>query len=306
MNVWLIPGAAALRSVNVGVVCSAKRPNRSIAGPSCSQEGRELREVARERAALVGASPARRCRLRTMKFGDLLLDPRRTGASARSESSARFDERLVLRGEDAEHLVEFAQRRVRAADDRVQVAPAPGQAGAEFVDDDREALALGQAVDVAEQIDVDRARGVRDRQQVLPFAFVAAGDLVQRRRQRRAFGARLGGQAVDELLADQRLGFDRAARVGAEVLEARVFDVQHDRRLRGRRRRDRPDDAHLHALDLHVLAGDDVGGVVEDRAHGVAAAGAAAAGDASSTTATSAAMPRAPTTATGPLLHPLL
>ena len=30
-------------------------------------------------------------------------------------------------------------------------------------------------------------------------------DLLQRRRQRRAFGARLGRQAVDELLADQRL-----------------------------------------------------------------------------------------------------
>ncbi len=99
-------------------------------------------------------------------------------------------------------------------------------------------------------------------------------DLVQRRRQRRAFHARLGRQAVDVLLADQRLRSDRAARVGAKVLEAGVFDVQHDRRLGLGRGRDRPHCPDLHPVDLHVLAGDEVAGVVEDRTHGVAAVGA--------------------------------
>ena len=37
-KVLLMPGAAMPRSVRVGVVCSAKRPSRSIAGPSCSRK----------------------------------------------------------------------------------------------------------------------------------------------------------------------------------------------------------------------------------------------------------------------------
>ena len=56
-----------------------------------------------------------------------------------------FARARVLAGEDREHLVEFLQRRVGAVDDHVQVAAAPGEAGAEFVEDDRQALALGQA-----------------------------------------------------------------------------------------------------------------------------------------------------------------
>ena len=113
-------------------------------------------------------------------------------------------------------------------------------------------------------------RGVRHRQQDLARAFLAARDLVQRRRQRRAFGAGLRRQAVDELLAEQRLRFDRAAGVGAEVLKAGVFDLQHDRRLRLRRGGDRPHGSDLDAVDLHVLAGNEVAGVVEDRADRVA------------------------------------
>ena len=89
----------------------------------------------------------------------------------RSEFDGQFRQQLVLAGKDAQHLVEFAQRGIRAADDHIQVASAPRQAGAEFVDDDREPLALGQPVQVPEQVDVDRARGVLHRQQVLPGPF---------------------------------------------------------------------------------------------------------------------------------------
>ena len=70
---------------------------------------------------------------------------------------------------------------------------------------------------------------LRDRQQVLALA-LALVDLLQRRRRGGVDGARLGRRALDELLADQRLRADRAVRVGAEVLEAGVVDVEdHDR-----------------------------------------------------------------------------
>src|SRR6185437_8954899 len=120
-------------------------------------------------------------------------------------------------------------------------------------------------VDVAEQDDVDRAAVVLHRQQVLAGAFIAGGDLVQGRRQRRAGHRRLGRQAVDVLLADQRLRADFATGVFAEVLEAFLFDLQDDGGLRLRRRRHRGDLADLDAGDLDLLPGDDVAGVVEDR-----------------------------------------
>ena len=75
--------------------------------------------------------------------------------------------------------------------------------------------------------------------------------------------------ALDELLADQRLRADRALRVGAEVLVARVVDLQHDGGLEVRRHLDRVDRADLDAGHLDVLAGDDEAGVVEDRPHAV-------------------------------------
>ena len=66
-------------------------------------------------------------------------------------------EHLVLARKDREHLFEFRERRVRALDDRVQVAAPVGEPGTEFVEDDREALAFGKALDVSEQVDVDGA-----------------------------------------------------------------------------------------------------------------------------------------------------
>jgi hypothetical protein len=179
---------------------------------------------------------------------------------------------VILAGEDREHPIEFLESGVGAADDHVQVAAAPSQAGAQLVDNDRQPLARGQPVDVVEQVDIDGAVGVLHRQQSLPGAFLAARHRAQRRRQRGAFHTRLCGQAVDELLADQCLGAHRAAGVGAKVLEAGVVDVQNDGRLRLRRRGDRAHRPHLDPVDLDVLAGDDVARVVEDRAHGVATA----------------------------------
>ena len=121
------------------------------------------------------------------------------------------------------------------------------------------------------EVEVDRLRGVLDRQQVLALA-LALVDLLQRRRRGRVDGALLGRRALDELLADQRLRADLAARVGAEVLVAAVLDVEHHDRLEVLRDVERLDPADLDAGDLDVLAGDDEAGVVEDRADLVGAA----------------------------------
>ena len=72
-------------------------------------------------------------------------------------------ERAVLAGEDLQHLVRLAQRRVRAVDDLVEVLAPAREAGAELVQQDREALAIGQPQDAVEQVEVDRRARVRDR-----------------------------------------------------------------------------------------------------------------------------------------------
>ena len=84
-----------------------------------------------------------------------------------------------------------------------------------------------------------------------------SGILAQRRRRRRCSRARLRRLALDELLADHRLQADRALGVLAEVLEGRVVDLQHDRRLVVAASRRALDLADLRARDLHVLARDE-------------------------------------------------
>src|ERR1700722_4870121 len=237
-------------------------------GTELAQEGREARQVFGKRAAVLGGRGRDRVALRE-EFRELLAIAR-----DRRKRSGGFDrevaEELVLGGEDAEHLFEFAQRRVGAVQDRVQVAAAPGESGAEFVDDDRQPLVLRQVVDVADLVDSHRTGGLLDGEQPLARAFVPCGDLVQRGRQRRAFGSGLGGQAINVLLADQRLWLDRAGGVDPKVLEAGIGDVQRHRSLALRGGRNGADGADLDAVDLDVLATDHVAGIVEDRAHRVA------------------------------------
>ena len=85
----------------------------------------------------------------------------------------KFRQDAVLAGEDLEDAFEFLKRRVRATDDGIQIAAASSQAGAEFVEDDRQTLAFRQARDVSEQIDVDGTVGVLHGHQELPRAFVS-------------------------------------------------------------------------------------------------------------------------------------
>jgi hypothetical protein len=80
----------------------------------------------------------------------------------------------------------------------------------------------------------------------------------------------LGGTALDELLAEQRLDADLAVGVGTERHKRASVDRQHQRRLVLRRERDRLDRADLDARDLDVLAGDHERGVVEHRPDEVA------------------------------------
>ena len=214
-----------------------------------------------------------------------LLDERADVAALAGERRERgvgvareVGQHLVLRRQDLEDLVDLPERRVGAADDLVDLLAAAGEAGPQLGEDQREPLAVGQAHDVVDQVEVDRLLGVLDRQQVLALA-LAALDLAQRRRRLGVDGALLRRRALDELLADQRLRADLAAGVGAEVLVRRVLDVEHHHGLEVAGDVHRVDLADLDAGDLDVLAGDHEAGVVEDRAHLVGAAVARAGGD---------------------------
>ncbi len=103
-------------------------------------------------------------------------------------------EPVALRGEHAEQAVDIAQDRVGALDHLLDVLAAAGQAGAEFVEDEPEALRIGQPVDVVDQVGVDGGAVVLQRQQVLARPRLAVGDFPQRRRQL-ATPARAGGSA---------------------------------------------------------------------------------------------------------------
>jgi hypothetical protein len=174
-------------------------------------------------------------------------------------------ERAVLVGQDREHAVGLAQRGVRAVDRLVQLVAAAGERRAELVQDQREPLAVRESQRVVDQVQVDRRARVLDAQQVLALA-VAVLDLRELRRPVRA------GTALDELLADQRLRADRAARVLVERREAGLVDLQDDRRALVVGHVERLDLTDDRARDLHVLALHDVGRVVEDRADLVALA----------------------------------
>ena len=114
-------------------------------------------------------------------------------------------ERLVLRGEDLEDLVDLLERRVGAADDLVEVVAAAGDARAELVEDDRQPrAAAGSRVMLLIR---SRSTGLvvcetGSRYWPSPLPVV---DLLQRGRRLGVRLARLRRLALDELLADQRL-----------------------------------------------------------------------------------------------------
>ena len=282
------PGAALRRLTATGVACSAKRrswiivlcSSRSAFGNSLNPATMSLRRSA---AAVPAVAALRMKPARCWRCSD-------SGAEDRVAVLGQPGELLVLLRERGEDLVGLLERRVGSPDHRREVGTAGCQARAEVIEDQPEALDLGLAGDVVDEVEVDLLAVVLDRQEVLAGAVLAVRDLLERRRRLGARSARLGGLALDVLLAEERLRADQAGGVAQEVLEARVGDAE-DRdglagvlvavaldRLTGQRDRDLVNRADRGARDPHVLAVDEEAGVVEVGANLVAAAVAVLAG----------------------------
>ena len=93
-----------------------------------------------------------------------LVRLRASGSSARVAVARQAGELAVLESEDVEHPVGLAQGRVGAVDHLAEVVAPRGEAGAEVVEDQAEAVAIGHALDVLDQVEVDRCAVVLQRQ----------------------------------------------------------------------------------------------------------------------------------------------
>ena len=302
----LLCSAAVPRLVSAGSVASAKGPSalvaRAIAGPpsrnsantgvAWSEKARSLAIVRRSWWSAAGKllEPGLEvlASLRGRLGGDVRVvdeprDVRRARAPAEPgpgrRRAASLAELLVLAGELGEHPVGLAQRRVGAPDDRGEVLPAGREPGAEVVEDQPEAVGVGLAHDVVDQVDVDFLAVVLQRQEVLPGSGLAVGDHVQRRRR---LGARApaAGSACSRRTSRPAATGDGSGRRrpgGSPGSRARRSSSRRppcrDPALPSRcasspgsvtsTERHRPD---VGAGDPHLLAGDQEAAVVEDRA----------------------------------------
>ena len=124
----------------------------------------ELVQERRQRLDVVGRARPRRSAVALATSLELRIAlatrarSRASGARIVSELTASCSSTRVLLGQDLEHLVGLAQRRVGAPDDLVEVRAAAREPGAELVEDQRQPLALGLAHRVADQVDVHRLR----------------------------------------------------------------------------------------------------------------------------------------------------
>ena len=188
----------------------------------------------------------------------------------------------MLLGQDLQDLVRLPQCGVGAADDRVEVLAASGKACAQVVEDEAEALRIGQAVDVLDDVQVHLLAVVLERQEPLAGSRLAVGDLLELRWRLDPRCARLGRLAVDELLTEERLRADDARGIAEEVLEGRVGDLHDDHGLPGVVLAVRvyllpghgdihgADGAHVRPGDPHLLALHDEPAVVEVAADQIA------------------------------------
>ena len=165
-------------------------------------------------------------------------------------------ERVRVVGQQVEQVVGLGQRRDGPAQGRLQVARPARDGGAQLVDDQREALPVGQPHDVLNEVGGNRRLGVAD------------GD----RRPRLQRLAVLAGLAVDEVLADQRLRARLAEGVGLERAKPALRDLHRDERVAGGvaaavdavlGKLDRLDLSGADAGDLEIGAGDEAERVVE-------------------------------------------
>ena len=125
-----------------------------------AQEGRQLGDVLLEGARALGRGLAAR-RWPSMTKSATCGAVAGQRSEDRVAVAGQVGEHAVLAGEDREDLVGLLERRVGVDDGLAQVAAAPGQAGAQLVEDDRQALAVGQAQRVVDQVEVDGLGGVR-------------------------------------------------------------------------------------------------------------------------------------------------
>ena len=226
VNALSIPGAAAFRSVNTGVVCSAKRCEAFHRRPELFEERREQSaRLLRERAT-VAALACATVLLCTMKSATLFAHARERRERLVGVDR-EFREHLVLarRGSPA-RLSSSRSAGLARLITSLQVAAAPARPAPSSLRmivkrwrSGRRLMSPSRSTSTGLCVFCTGSR-------YSPAPSWPLADLLQRRRQRRAFDARLGRQAVDVLLADQRLRADRAAGVGAEVLEAGVCDVR--------------------------------------------------------------------------------
>jgi hypothetical protein len=193
-------------------------------GLQLDQEGRQARE-ALPQLLTAGRRDLRRLPRLAHEAAHVLL-----AILERTHDGVRVSDELLDRGrlapEDAEGLTRLAKRRMGASQHLAEIAGAPGQAGAQLAHDQPEAVAVGPAHDVAHEVDRDRGAGLLHR-----HAPAVGQPLVG--------GTRL---AVHEVLADQRLRADLAARVLAQVGQPGLGDL-------GLHERERP------AADLRDLEG---------------------------------------------------
>ena len=87
-----------------------------------------------------------------------------------------------------------AQDRVGALDDLLEVLATTGERRPQFVEDQAEALCVGQALDVVDQVRIDAGAVALDRQQVLTGAGLAVRDLLEGWRRRSPRGSWLVGR----------------------------------------------------------------------------------------------------------------
>ena len=259
----------------------------SLAAPAQRLDAREERrrevaeavhrrhELAQELRQQRGSSPrARRSRsaVAVAVVAEELMKPRMRrrsraiGASTLSPLTASVASVLFCSARSFRTLSNCAQRGVGLAQRRLQRGAVAGERRAELVEEDRELLPVGQAHDVLHQVEVDRAGGVRRREQVLPLARARTGPW----RGSGDFGALVGLGCVGSHSMKRSPMSDCGRivqkRVLAEVVVVRVVDLQDDRGLLVVGQVDRRDAADDDAADADVHARDHERGVVEDRA----------------------------------------
>ena len=203
-----------------------------------------------------GSRRTRLAQLRVAAAGDLGHPRRAADEVPHPPAAARQRRRHAIGGahdlvevrplavEQRDAAARLLERRVGAAQDRVEVLAARDQPDPQLVDEHARPVAHGHVPDLEQ---VGQAHRLRR-------ALARGPSAACRRLGAQRAGARRARVALHEVLGDQALGLDAAARVGAERGEPAV-DLELDPRLVVRRERDVLDRAHPRARDLHELPG---------------------------------------------------